>query len=174
MPRARARSCHARFLEWTSPSGFPVENRYQVPNIVTVKYKRGSFRVEHDIADGVKDEIDYDGVRYAAAPNFVHSLDAAHLIKVVNAAQGIDLLTVHDCFYCLAPQATRLHQIILDELAGQYRDNDPLTELRSQNVTDPDFLPVRPKGTPVKWGDGETAEIVFDLEGVRQAKYAFA
>ena len=142
-----------------------------MPNIVTVKYKRGSFRVEHDIADGVKDEIDYDGVRYAAAPNFVHSLDAAHLIKVVNAAEGIDLLTVHDCFYCLAPQATRLHEIILAELANLYRDNDPLEDLRSRNGY---IRPVPPKGTPVKWGDGETAEIVFDLEGVRQAKDAFS
>ena len=58
-----------------------------------------------------------------------------------------DLLTVHDCFYCLAPQATRLHEIILHELAKLYDNNDPLTELRSRNVTDLDSLPVPPMGT---------------------------
>jgi len=122
-----------RFLEWPSPSGFPVSNRYQVPNMVTVTCLRGSVRVaEHDIADGVTDEIDHDGVKFAAAPNFVHSLDAAHLVKTVNAAvsEGItDLLTVHDCFYCLAPQATRLQKIILAELTNLYLNN-PLAELR--------------------------------------------
>jgi len=76
-----------RFLEWTGPSGFPVSNRYQVPNIVTVNCMRGSVRVaEHNIADGVTDQIDHSKVNAAAAPNFVHSLDAAHLIKTVNAA----------------------------------------------------------------------------------------
>jgi DNA-directed RNA polymerase len=34
-----------RFLEGTSPSGFPVSNRYQVPNIVTVNCMHGSVRV---------------------------------------------------------------------------------------------------------------------------------
>jgi hypothetical protein len=163
-----------RFLEWTSPSGFPVENRYQVPNIVTVTCMRGSVRVaEHNIADGVTDQIDRNKVVAAAAPNFVHSLDAAHLIKVVNAAasEGItDLLTVHDCFYCLAPQATRLHKIILDELSNLYVNNDPLTELRSRNVSAPDILPVPPRGTPVK--DGST-RICFPPEHVKEAKNAF-
>jgi DNA-directed RNA polymerase len=174
-----ARHCTEQdhFLEWTSPSGFPVSNRYQLPNYVMVNCMRGDVRVaQHKIADGATDETDKEKVVAAAAPNFVHSLDAAHLIAVVNAAvsEGItDILTVHDCFYCLAPQAGRLHKIILAELTNLYRDNDPLTELRNRNVTDPEFLPVPPRGTPVEWGDGETAEIVFDLEGVRQAKNAF-
>ena len=167
-----------RFLEWTSPSGFPVSNRYQVPNIVTVNCMRGSVRVaEHEIADGVTDQIDHSKVLSAAAPNFVHSLDAAHLIKVVNAAvsEGIsDLLTVHDCFYCLAPQATRLHKIILAELADLYRDNEPLAELHSQNVSDPDILPVPPKGVLMGWEDGTTWRAApFSLEFVKEAENAF-
>ena len=59
----------------------------------------------------------------AASPNFVHSLDAAHLIRVVNRAnaEGItNLLTVHDLYACLAPQAVRLGEIIRGELAELY------------------------------------------------------
>jgi hypothetical protein len=165
-----------RFLEWTSPSGFPVSNRYQVPNIVTVTCRRGSVRVaDHNIADGVTDQINHSKVKAAAAPNFVHSLDSAHLVKVVNAAasEGIDLLTVHDCFYCLAPQATRLHDIILAELIDLYRNNDPLAELRSRNVSDPDILPVPPKGVFVTIGKGWVEQIQIPLDLLKEAKNAF-
>jgi DNA-directed RNA polymerase len=170
---AKHRTKQGRFLEWTSPSGFPVENRYQKPNNIFVECRSGSVRTRHKIADGVTDKIKKKKALNSAAPNFVHSLDAAHLVKVVNAAVRsniADILTIHDCFYCLAPQADRFHQIILDELYYLYRDNDPLEDLRSRNGY---TRPIPPKGTPVKWGDGETAEIVFDLEGVRQAKNAF-
>jgi DNA-directed RNA polymerase, mitochondrial len=168
-----------RFLGWTSPSGFPVSNRYQKPNVVNVTCLRGCVRVaQHRVADGVTDEIDHAKAVAAAAPNFIHSLDAAHLIKVVNAAvsEGItDLLTVHDCFYCLAPHATRLHNIILGELANLYDNNDPLTELRSRNVSVPDILPVPPKGTPFTWADGKDRgwRTSFSLERVKKAKNAF-
>jgi DNA-directed RNA polymerase len=153
-----------RFLEWTSPTGFPVSNRYNVPNIVTVNCMRGSVRVaEHEIADGVTDEINESKVNSSAAPNFVHSLDAAHLVKVVNAAvsEGItDLLTVHDCFYCLAPHAERFHEVIREELINLYRNNDPLAELHSRNVSDPDILRVPAKG-------------FLPLEKVQEARNAF-
>jgi hypothetical protein len=167
-----------RFLEWTSPSGFPVSNRYQKPNMITVTCMRGSVRVaEHRVADGVTDQIARKKVVAAAAPNFVHSLDAAHLVKVVNAAvsEGItDILTVHDCFYCLAPQATRLHEIILGELANLYGNNDPLAELRIRNVSVPDILPVPPKGTLFQWeGDSRRWRKSFSLERVKYAKNAF-
>jgi DNA-dependent RNA polymerase len=168
-----------RFLEWTSPSGFPVSNRYNVPNIKTVACMRGRIRMaEHDIADGVTDQIDHKKVVAAAAPNLVHSLDAAHLIKVINAAVSeeiTDLLTVHDCFYCLAPRANRLHTIILGELANLYGNNDPLTALRGRNVGAPDILPVPPKGVCFAWRGGTkwSAQIPISLERVREAKDAF-
>jgi DNA-directed RNA polymerase len=110
------------FMEWVTPSSLPVANRYYELNMIKVSCLRGSERIaQRKIADGVTDEIDVDGAVSGSAPNFVHSLDAAHLIKTVNAAvsEGItDLLTVHDCFYCLAPQASRLHKIISEQLGG--------------------------------------------------------
>jgi DNA-directed RNA polymerase len=151
-----------RFLEWTSPSGFPVSNRYQKLKMVTVNCMSGKLRIaQHRVAGGVTNKINRKKVVSAAAPNFIHSLDAAHLIKVVNAAvsEGItDLLTVHDCFYCLAPQASRLQEIILGELAALYHDNDPLTDLCVQNATDMPFTRGR---------------IPFPLHRLKDAKNAF-
>jgi hypothetical protein len=134
-----ARHCRdqERFMEWTSPTGMPVENRYQKPNTITVSCKSGDIRMEHNIADGVTPEINRSKVLSSAAPNFVHSLDAAHLVKVVNAAasEGItDILTVHDCYSCLAPQATRFQDIILEQLDNLYATNNPLADLCSRNA----------------------------------------
>jgi DNA-directed RNA polymerase len=175
-----------RFMEWTSPTGFPVSNRYQKPNMITVNCMSGGVRVRHDIADGVTPEIRKGKVKSSASPNFVHSLDAAHLIKVVNASAGegiTDLLTVHDSFSCLAPQAGRLHEIILEQLFGLYNAHDPLAELRSRNVSG-DILPVPPKGTlltfehgsttfSISWADGKPLRTSFPLWRVKDAKNAF-
>jgi hypothetical protein len=149
--RDLAKHCadQGRFLEWVSPTGFPVSNRYQVPKTIIVDCTSGGVRVQHKIADGITDQIDLAKTLAAASPNLIHSLDAAHLIKVVNAAvsEGItDILTVHDCFYCLAPQASRMHEIIMEQLADMYSAHDPLSELRARNVGDQDVLPVPPKG----------------------------
>src|SRR6476620_5664076 len=77
-----------------------------------------------------------------------------------------DILTVHDCFYCLAPQATRLHKIILDQLDKMYRDNDPLAALHVRNVRDPD-IQVPPKGTAVTFQDGtQLGRRLFSLDHV--------
>jgi DNA-directed RNA polymerase len=95
-----------------------------------------------------------------AAPNFVHAMDASHLIRVVNAAaaQGItSLATVHDSFGCLAPQANKLHRIIRHELAELY-SGDVLADLRdAAGSTEP--LP--PKGN-------------LDPRSVLNSEYAFA
>jgi DNA-directed RNA polymerase len=176
--RRVAKHCadQGRFMEWRSPSGFPVSNRYQKPNMITVNCMSGGVRVRHDIADGVTDEINKRKVSASASPNFVHSLDAAHLVKVVNAAAGegiTNLLTVHDSFNCLAPQAARLHEIILEELAKMYRDYRPLKELGDRN--DPDnTVTVPPKGTMVTWQDGtQLGRTTFSLDRVKKAKNAF-
>lgn len=109
--------------------------------------------MRHNIADGATNEIDRDKTLSSAPANFVYSVDAAHLIRVVNAAVGegiSDILTVHDCFYCLAPQATRFREIIHKELADLYKHSNPLAELRNRNVGSPatqTYSPFRPSAS---------------------------
>jgi hypothetical protein len=63
---------------------------------------------------------------------------------------------------------------ILDELTNLYGNNDPLTELRSRNVTDPDILLVPPKGTLFTQRGDSWIKTSFMLErGVKKAKNAF-
>jgi Autographiviridae RNA polymerase len=115
----------SRPLRWTSTSGWPASNSYNVPNVERVYLIEGGVEVEHRVANGALPEIDGDKARDAASPNFVHSLDAAHLVRTVNAAaaEGItDILAVHDAYICLAPQAERFRQIIIEQMAQMYLD----------------------------------------------------
>jgi hypothetical protein len=178
-----------RFLTWVSPSGFPVTNRYRKPNTIRVNCASGSVRVRLSVADGVSDKINRKKVKSGAAANFVHSLDAAHLTKVVNAAvsAGItNLATIHDCYYCLAPQASQLLDIVLEQLVSMYKNNNPLADLSKRN--DPEgIVPLPPMGEMIEFKLGgwmsryikkgqmltRYRAVQLDIERVKKAKNAF-
>jgi DNA-dependent RNA polymerase len=92
--------------------------------------------VKYRVADGHKPEVLMDDAVNAAVPNFIHSLDASHLIRVVPAAraEGIsDVTVVHDSFGCLATQAVRFGRIIRRELVMMYLCQDHISDLRDRN-----------------------------------------
>jgi DNA-dependent RNA polymerase len=129
-----------RILEWRTVTGFPVGNRYHYPNIELVDLTVDGVRARREVADGVTSKIKAQKVRDSSSPNFVHSLDAAHLARVVLAANENDIkdiLTVHDSFACLAPHARRFHQIIRREMLMLYCWYDPLDNLRLCNTDGP-------------------------------------
>jgi DNA-directed RNA polymerase len=148
-----------RCLEWTTPTGFPVGNRYYVPNVKTAYLLGGA--VKNRVADGHKPEVLLDDAVNAAVPNYVHSMDAAHLIRVVLAAtnEGInDLTVVHDSFGCLATRAKRYGQIIRRELVLMYCCQDHISDLRDRNglmlnnVPQPGNLdPLAPQDAEYNW-----------------------
>ena|SRR6516164_2630499 len=98
----------------------------------------------------------------AASPNYIQSLDAAHLIRTVLAAnrKGIrDILTVHDSYSCLAPFARPFGLIIRQEMAILHA-MDALAALRKANVSDPNLLPLPQRGN-------------IDPLGLQNAEYPF-
>ena len=82
------------------------------------------------ISVGWKPEQRYDKARSSIAPNYIHSLDAAHLVLVANACarRGIPLVTVHDSYATLPPYADRLREILLEELRAMYATYEPLVQ----------------------------------------------
>jgi DNA-directed RNA polymerase len=116
-----------KFLEWTTPSGFPVLNRYHKQkeperfNLITA-----GVRVRHKLSVGFEDEAWKTKATNAAAANFVHSMDAAHWIR--------DIITTHDCYYCHASVATKFNQIIRNEMGDMYQRRDALAYLAYHNI----------------------------------------
>ena len=74
---------------------------------------------------------DLTKIANAVAPNFVHSLDASHLDRVVLRAhaEGMHPVTIHDDFGVHADDTERFHQIIREEFVAMYRDNTILLDM---------------------------------------------
>jgi hypothetical protein len=142
------------FLEWESPTGFPVVNSYRESKCDWV-YGHYGFGARIKVANGEKaDKPMVDVATRSAAPNFVHSLDGSHLIRTVLAAKeaGIEnLVTVHDSFACLAADAPDLLRIIKRELWLLYYQDNWLGRLCERNV---------PGGTMPTMGDLNYKEIL--------------
>jgi DNA-directed RNA polymerase len=120
-------------LSWTTPTGFPWESRYHKPRTTRIKSSIVGKTVKTTITIGDLPSMLTNKAKDAGAPNFVHGLDATHLQFVALWARDarIPLVTVHDCFGCLAADAARFRAIVHDKLAQMYLDHpNVLGEIR--------------------------------------------
>jgi DNA-directed RNA polymerase len=167
---ARALAHEGKPLNWTTPTGLPWSNRYHERIEKRVNLWLSDAYVRVRVTDGHKPQIDKDGAANGVAPNFVHALDAAHLLLTAStsAREGItNLATVHDSFGCLAPQATRFNAIIREQFVQMYEQHDVLAEVLTaakRDLTEHNWerLPDVPAYGPL------------NLREVLDAEYAFA
>jgi DNA-directed RNA polymerase len=171
---AKAMAHEGKPVCWTTPVGLPWINRYHEPDTTTVKlYLIDSGvkeRVRFNVAVGSKKEIDKAKAANGVAPNFVHALDASHLLLVANAALagGIrSVATVHDSFGCLAPQATRFNAIIREQFELMYSKHDVLAEILERACAD--LTPANRNRLPIVPERGS-----LDLKEILNADFAFA
>jgi len=98
------------------------------------------------IADGYTDKANKLKVINSAVANVTHSMDAAHLVRWVNAASEEDIkniMTIHDCAGAMAPDVKRFAQIRRWELAKMYMGYNTLARLRADNLpSDTSDLPL--------------------------------
>lgn len=131
---ARAVSKLNEGLYWTTPTGFIVEQRiYATDNLRVSSYLMGRVRMSLTVETETIDEAAMMG---AAAPNFVHSLDAAHLISAVCAMAdaGLEFVAViHDSFGTLACDTQVLRDSLRSEMVAQYADVNRLEMLVQEN-----------------------------------------
>jgi DNA-directed RNA polymerase len=109
-------------LNWPSPTKFPWQSRYHKPKTKRIKSWIGGKAVRTTITVGDLPEVRSTKAKNAGAPNLVHGLDAAHLQLVALWAGDIKipLVTVHDCFGCLAADAEQFRTMVHDRLAQMY------------------------------------------------------
>ncbi len=133
-----ARHCLDRgtYMQWVTPSGFPVDNRYRKSRAPRVRLPFLGQSVK--IADGYTDEPRKTKIINSAVANVTHSLDAAHLVLSVNATveMGItNLMTIHDSYATLAPDVHHFAQRRRWALAKMYwAYKPPLDALRAANL----------------------------------------
>jgi len=151
-------------LIWTAPSGFRVKQLYSNTEIRRIETTLGGCPVALNVADRPVGISAYR-MRNGASPNFVHSMDAAHLVLTVNAARdhGIqNFACIHDDFGTHACDTPDFFRIIREEFVGMYEKHDPLEEMRAsvKGYADIDLPEVPQHGA-------------LDIRGVLESKYFF-
>ncbi|MCT4535785.1 DNA-directed RNA polymerase [Halodesulfovibrio sp.] len=156
----------AETIEWTTPTGFKVTQRYSKS-----RQKRFTSHVGKEIQVYYREDTaktDANGMKNALAPCFVHSLDASHMVKTINAclADGIESFAmIHDSYATHACDTDALNHHIRDTFVEMYSGNfleDFLKQLLQQVDIPVEDLPEKP------------ARGSFDLALVRTAAWFFA
>jgi DNA-directed RNA polymerase len=115
-------------LGWVSPSGFPVlQNAFQgAVNEIDIR-GLGSIRMSQNY---LTNEIDSRRQRRAFLPNYIHSLDSAHLVLTLNGYKPNKpcFAMVHDSFGTHAVDMPRLSQTLRSAFESIYSAH-PLQEL---------------------------------------------
>lgn len=149
-------------VRWTTPAGFTVWQEYRkrtsqrVDTVFGASLIRGfdgetenketsESAANKGAADGQvrvqvsirKDSPDIDKIaqKNGISPNFVHSMDASHMMQTVTAAhlEGItSFAMIHDSFGTHAGNAATLFRVIREQFARTYVEQDVLAAFASQ------------------------------------------
>lgn len=155
-------------LTWTAPDGFPIRQDYRIPYGKRVDVHWQGRVIQLMVAQD-SSEPDSRGNANGIAPNFVHSLDAAHLRSLARATKraGIDHLgVVHDSFATHAARTDELAKLLRSTFVDQY-EPDLLGRFYDEVYAElpPAWAPALPP--PPQLGS-------LDLDEVRRAPYLFA
>jgi len=149
-------------VTWISPVGLACHQPYRKQATVTVKTKRQtvSLRTKESPA------IDKARQRMGFPPNYVHSLDSAHMMMVAEGCQehGIYFAGVHDSFWTHAGDAPILNRIIREkfvELHSRPLLQELYEDFRVQLGSSAHMLPDLPEPS------------TLDLELVKDSPYMF-
>ncbi len=124
-------------VHWTTPVGFPVWSEYRVQEQKQINCVLfGSMRIRSVI--NVRDGVQIDTRKQASgiAPNFVHSMDASHLmLTAVKGADvyGIDSFAfIHDSFGCHAGNAHKMFKAVRETMVDTYENHDVINEFYNE------------------------------------------
>lgn len=165
---AKVASDASQSVQWTTPDGLLVRQSYR--NVygkrVKVNWQGRQLKVTLAVTGSA---LDARGQANGIAPNFVHSLDAAHLRALARAAkaEGIDSLAViHDSFGTHVADTDTLVRLLRDTFVAQYQGDilqDFYEEVRAQ------LPPEWAEQVPLPPAKGD-----LDLNMVRYSAYLFA
>lgn len=145
-------------IRWTTPSGFPViyesftENEFKEKATISCSEREVKPTILKE--DGSKEETDTIRIQHVGkeptdkpkirsfmsgiSPNFVHSMDAAHMANVICEWEG-DFGAVHDSFSVHACDIDKLLNLIKDKFIKMYSYPNFFDVIEKMIVTNPDF-----------------------------------
>lgn len=162
---ARAVTGHEQVVSWTTPMGLPVQQSYMAYNkmVIFMRCSGKQIRLYHNEYTG---QIDKRKQASGVAPNFIHSMDAAHLqLTVCNCVdKGIKhFAMIHDSYGAPLSQAQLMYDTVRESFIQMYTENDVFANFRAdmEALADKELPDIPKKGT-------------LDINVVRQSKYIFS
>jgi len=151
-------------LVWTTPSGFTVQHVYNQV-IERVSYAELFNRTSITFA-ALTEELDSKAQFLAISPNFIHSIDAAHMFLTIHRMimeHNIDSFSfIHDSFGTYGPNIDAMSKIIREEFIRVHRVN-PLEQFKKDIEERYEIiLPDVPENTDD-----------FNIEDVIESEYIF-
>ncbi len=158
-------------IKWTSPVGLQCVQEYRVPAERQVNTILGRTKV---LAPARNAPIRKSKQRNSIAPNIVHSFDAAHLMKTVNACVDMSFAVIHDSFGVHACDVDHLGFHLRDQFVEIYTSADWLEvmgqsfvgQLGGQWLNGSEIPDEFSWVAPPRYGD-------YDVEEARKSRYYF-
>ena len=154
-------------VSWKTPNGLPIQQN---------KFK-DNMKVYHMVFSGIKKrvyvheeptDIDSRKQTQSIAPNFIHSMDATHMQRVLHNQLdkgNTNFWMVHDCFGTDLEHADDMFHSIRQELVKMYKGHNYLQEfledVRPLIDEKAEIPPIPSKGS-------------MDIDAVEMSKYCFA
>lgn len=151
----------ANHLQWTTPLGGLVMNRYTESEETTVNVRSMNltqllvYNRNYDVNNKRK-------AKSGISPNWIHSLDATHLGMIISEHTG-DIMPIHDSVATHACDVDAMHKVIREQFLKLYTEHDILQEITDAAVAcgaDLEGLEMPQKGS-------------LNLEQVLESKFFF-
>jgi DNA-directed RNA polymerase len=161
---ARVIASRGKAVEWTTPLGLPVVQPYRAKGKKVVRTLVQSFVLQFDSDEN---KVQKNKQRSAFPPNFIHSVDSAHMMKTAVACHeaGLTFAGVHDSFWTHAGDVPEMSKHIREKFVELH--SEPLLERLFEELKNKypeiatELPPPPPPGT-------------LDLQRVRESVYFFS
>lgn len=154
-------------VRWTTPDGFVVLQAYAKPLSKKLDVTFNGARLQMTVATGYTTELDKSKQANGISPNWVHSMDAAHMRATIRRAWDEGLRSyslIHDSYGTHAGNTWALARFLREEFVAMYEEDVMEVFRRDLALQLPDGVELDelpPKGT-------------LDLEAVLGSVYFFA
>ena len=112
-------------------TNFPVVQTYRKPKKGRVEVTYKGVRMQLNVQIFEDQKLNKNKQKSSAAPNIIHSFDAAHL-QMTTVASSHRVATIHDSFGCLPGDMVELFEVVRETFVDFY-EVDPMRQLLSQH-----------------------------------------
>ncbi|KAG0702802.1 hypothetical protein DFH29DRAFT_982201 [Suillus ampliporus] len=130
LPRNRIRKEQMSSVVWTTPLGLPIVQPYR-----KTKRKQVMTAIQSVFISDPNAPAEVNAVKQASAfpPNFIHSLDATHMMLTALECrtQGLTFASVHDSYWTHASSIDKMSEIIRDTFIALH-SSDVLEKLATE------------------------------------------